>query len=369
MCSHFNYLFFFLLLCLPLFGENYSFSHLLKTCDTEQIDALNETKNFLDLSSETLFYPLEGGLTRAKLYSFEKEGKKYVLRFLALGPNQPKKMRQNEIHALKISGSLGIAPSCIFSDQHAVLMVMPFIEGKPFHKPNDFQLMQLGQMLSLLHSFSGFYPTKYTFQQRLERHYQKGVKAGIAYPTGFDQEVSAILNQVCSRPLVASHGDLNPSNILVGSKNISIIDWTNATWDDPFVNLSCICLLSNLSPEQERIFLNAYLGRKPSDAEYKTLQEEKAKVCLLTAAIWLRFSETLDDRSNPLEQRVEALDQELNSPSLKSAQDYLREGIVVDLKTAPKSEIKSFALSFYKAYLKAQVNNHFLKAGSFISSS
>lgn len=40
------------------------------------------------------------------------------------------------------------------------------------------------------------------------------------------------------------------------------------------------------------------------------------------------------------------------SSSLKSVQDYLREGIVVDLNTAPKSAVKSYALSFYKAYLK-----------------
>jgi thiamine kinase-like enzyme len=318
--------------------------------------ALQEASAILGLSDMTQFQSLDGGLTRAQIYSFEMEGKRFVLRFLALIPSHTKAMRQGEIQALKIGNRLGIAPRCVFSDQNAVLMVMPFIEGQSLRQPEDRQLLQLGEMLHALHSYSNAYPTRYTLNDRINLHYQKSIKSGIAYPTGFHQEVQKMLSRPCSRSLVPCHGDLNLSNILVDdlSGRLSIIDWTTATWEDPFADLSYFCLLSNLSPVQEEVFLGAYLGRAPSEQDYETLNEEKAKVCLLTATLWFRYSETSEEAALPLESRVSALDVELHSSTLKLAQDYLREGIVVDLNTASKSAIRSYALSFYKAYLNAQ---------------
>lgn len=336
-----------------LAGETYSYTNLLKECGPEQIQALQELSVFLGLNETTQFHSLAGGMTRAKLYTFEAEGKKLVLRFLALTPSQTKEMRQNEIHALKIGNKLGIAPGCIFSDQNAVLVVMPFIEGHALRQSEDHQLIQLGSMLKILHNYPGPYPTRYPLKDRIKLHYQKGIKSGIAYPTGFDQEVETVLNTLCLRTTVPTHGDLNLSNILVNDSSIILIDWTTATWDDPFADLSYFCLLSDLTDDQEKIFLESYFEKKLEN-EHQTLKEEKAKICLLTAVLWLRFSETEEEQSLPLALRIFALDNELHSPDLKSIQDYLREGIVVDLNTASKPAIKSYALSFYKAYLQVK---------------
>lgn len=351
-----KYLLFIILSFTSLQAQNYSYSDLLKESQLEQIKALQEANSFFRWNEATQFQSLEGGLTRAKVYSFEFEGKKYVLRFLALTPSHSKEMRQNEIQALNTGNKLGIAPGCVFSDQEAILMVMPFIQGHRLHHPDNRQLSQLGTMVRKLHNYSDSYPTRYSLNDRISLHYQKAIKAGVAYPTGFDQEVQNVLNKSSSRSLVPSHGDLNPSNILIddSSGDINIIDWTTATLEDPFFDLSFFCLLSNLSPLQEEIFLEAYFGRKPLGKEREILKEEKAKVCLLTAAIWLRFSETPEEIALPLESRIAALNGELYSPALKSIQEYLGDGNVVDMNTAPKSAVRSYALSFYKAYLETQ---------------
>ncbi len=350
-------LLFLVLTCASIQGENYSYSDLLKESHPQQIKALQEACSILNWNEGTQFHALEGGLTKAKVYSFEFEGKKYVLRFLALSPSHSKEMRQNEIHALNIGNKLGIAPGCVFSDQDALLMVMPFVQGDPLHHPTDHQLSQIGSMVRKLHNYSDSYPSRYCLKDRISQHYEKGTKAGVAYPSGFNREVQNLMSKPFLRSLVPSHGDLNPSNILVGDScdHINIIDWTTATLEDPFFDLSFFCLLSNLSPLQEEVFLEAYFGRKPSESECRILKEEKAKVCLLTAAIWFRFSETSEELALPLESRIAALDAGLCSPSLKSIQDYLGEGIVVDLNTSPKSEVKSYALSFYKGYLDGKM--------------
>jgi aminoglycoside phosphotransferase (APT) family kinase protein len=348
-------LLFIVLFCATLEGQNYSYSELLGICELEQVEALQEAKMAFGWQEDTQFQSLDGGFTRAKVYSFEHQGKKYVLRFLVLQPSHPKEMRQSEIEALKIGNKLGIAPYCVFSDREALLTVMPYISGHALHHPDDQQLSQLGKMVRTLHDYSGVYPTRYSLKDRIELQYRKAIKSGVAYPTGFDEEVQKILSNSCERALVPSHGDLNLSNILIdGFGGINIIDWTTATWEDPFADLSYFCLLSGLSPAQEEVFLKAYFGREPSAKEYQILKEEKATVCLLTATLWLRYSETLEESAMPLAVRMAALDKELNSPTLKPMQDYLRERMVVDLKTAPKAAIKSYALSFYKAYLAAQ---------------
>lgn len=339
----------------PVQAETYSYSDILNGCEADQRKALEEARDSLGFREDTPFQPLGGGLSLAQLYSFSVEGNKYVLRFLGLIASQSEVMRHNEIRALKIGHKLGLAPDCVFSDQHAVVMVMPFIEGHVLRQPDDSQLVQLGKMIRTLHDYSDPYPTRFSLRDKVSQHYRKCMKSGIALPTGLDQEIQTMLSTPCSRATVPCHGDLNPSNILVddSSKSITIVDWTTATWDDPFFDLGYFCLLANLSPAQERIFLEAYFERTPSEKEYEILRQEKANVCLLTAMVWLRYSEDEEERALPLASRVSALDAELHSSTLKSAQDYLREGVVIDFFTAPKSAIKSYALSFYKAYLDA----------------
>ena len=102
MLNYLEYLLFLVFTCASLQAENYSYSDLLKESQPEQIKALQEASSFLNWNEDTQYQSLEGGLTRAKVYSFEFEGKKYVLRFLALTPSHSKEMRQNEIHALNI---------------------------------------------------------------------------------------------------------------------------------------------------------------------------------------------------------------------------------------------------------------------------
>jgi len=343
------------LTCASLFGKTYSYIELLDHCEDEQIEALQEAKAALDFDTDIQFQPLEGGLTRAKLYTFEHDGKNYVLRLFALGANQPIEKRQNEITASKIAHKLDIAPAYLFSDSDSILMIMSFVEGLPLISPDSNQLKRLGKMLKSLHSYSGDYPNNPTFKNRLQRHFQKGTKAGIAYPTGFEQEIRAVTRKSSPRFLVPSHGDLHPSNILANENAIRIIDWTTATWDDPYNDLSYYSVLTHLSPNQEKTLLKAYFEKPQITQEYEILQQEKAKVYLLAAAIWFRFSETEEEIQMPLEPRVAALDQELYSPTLRLADDYLEKQEVVHLKTAPKPAIRSYALSFYKAYLDSRI--------------
>lgn len=342
-----------LLLSSSLFAQ--SLSDVFSSCDPLQREALKEASLALDLSETTEFSLLTGGLTRAKPYLFTHNGTPYVLRFCDLAVSHSTEIRQNETKALKVGASLKLAPPCLFTDQESVLFITPFLDGKALHNPTEEEVTTLAGLIRTLHTTDQSYPEGRTLEERIERHYEKGRMANIAYPTNFKEQMGNVFS---SQGSVPCHGDLNPSNILIGS-SIQLIDWTLACIDDPFTDLGYFCLLANLDPSQESLFLTAYLERAPTTSDLKELQKQKARTALLISTVWFRFSETIEEKKLPLPLRVAALDAELHSPSLKSASEYLQKWAIVDFNKASKAEVRSYALSFYKAYLEIS-ERHFI---------
>lgn len=289
--------------------------------------------------------PLEGGLTRAELYTYEADGERWVVRYLDTKKRLSE--RAGEIQAQRVGHSLGIAPPCTYVDEESTLIVMPFVPGHPLG-PDDLAnpavVEQLGKKIASLHRFCGDYPTRNRLVERIAIQYGKGIREGTAFPTGFGEEVERVTTKSPSRPLVPTHGDLNRSNILVTGEEVTFIDWTNATWDDPFSDLAYLSLISNMSEEQERGLLSAYFGRLPTTAELHELDEVKRRVCLLAATIWLRC---WGGKEPP--------DERLSSPSLPKAEEYLRSGTVVNPYTGSKEAVLDYGLSFYRAYLERGV--------------
>lgn len=255
----------------------------------------------------------------------------------------------DEVAAHRAAASVGIAPQIVYAEPHAEYIIMPFVEGHSLSsedlKNNEF-IASLAVAIRKMHNFSGPYPKKATtLPERIAHNYQRGLQDGSAFPSGFDRQVEKVLQQKPTT-LVPCHGDLNCNNILVNGTEISIIDWANGTLDDPFTDLSYICVTNHLTIEQETLFLFSYFGRQPTESEWQQLKEAKRKYYLIVAAIWFRFAETSQDQ-------VSLLDQKLMSPDLKDANEYLKEGTVVHIHQAPKEEVLNYALSFYKAYLNS----------------
>lgn len=316
-----------------------------------QESALKEAVDHFHLSETTSFTLLSGGLTRARPYLFTHNNQKLVLRFCDLAVSNTIEIRQNEIKALEVGASLNLAPPCLFTDTESTLFVTSFLTGKALHNPTSAELTSLGRMIRTLHETDADYPEGRTLVERLQRHHQKGLAAHTAYPTHFATHIQNITQQ--SRSLVPCHGDLNPSNILIGD-SMQLIDWTLACKDDPFSDLGYFCLLANLTPTQEIILLESYLNRAPEPADLAALNGQKATTALLISAIWFRFSENVEEKTYPRSLRIAALDAELHSPTLKSTTEYLQKWALVDFNIASKKEVRAFALSFYKTYLSFQ---------------
>lgn len=326
-----------------LIGEVLTYSELYNNCTIDQQRALHEANITLNLDS-ALFESLEGGMSNAKPYSFVWKDKRYVLRFLSVNASFEK--RASEIMAFKMGECLDLAPKNIFCDSQNRLIISAYVESIPQELP----LNTIAEMIRKLHDYEGDYPVRLTFNERLKKHYLRVLENGTALPTGFCEVIEKAIENSKPKNFVPCHGDLNVNNILM-SDRVYFIDWANATPDDPYIDLAYFSSLANLSEHDEYIFLTAYFRRSPTTLEIKTLHESKALFCLMTAIIWFQFSENGEDRKIPLDDRVNRLNEELNSPHLKSVKDYRNDNKIIHIRTSPTDEIRLFALSNYKAYL------------------
>ncbi len=156
----------------------------------------------------------------------------------------------------------------------------PQVVENRLENPSDLQLMKLGKWLHMLHGLPCVCLPKPTFKERLLELYDRGVKGGMTYSVEVDRAIEEIRHEPRVRRLVPSHGALSPAAIRVQGERMSFVPGTDFTWDDPYVDLSYFCVTAHLSSAQEKVLLEGYFTRAPTEEEWETLQQEKEKVNL-----------------------------------------------------------------------------------------
>jgi len=302
------------------------------------------------------FAPLGGGMSHSKLFVFSLENHQYVLRIIDPRGKERKETRIKEVLAQKAAASIGIAPEVIYSDPEGLIMIMRYIDGHPLTKRDlkEKKLVQnLGTTLRRLHQIRIALPTKRTQFDRADKHYRRIKEKGIALPSNFSTLYDTYIQETrgFTGNDVLCHEDLNPGNILVQNGTPFLIDWTGASYDHPYTDIGYLTLMSGMNQDQTLVLFEEYLERKPTQDELKKVKLAQARVCLLAALVWFDFSETDEEIKNRKEERIRFLDQQLNSPTLKTGHEYILEGIVVNPFSAPKEEVRKFALGFLKEYL------------------
>ncbi len=165
--------------------------------------------------------------------------------------------------------------------------------------------------------------------------YRMGLESGVAYPSVFAISMKRLIN------------------------------WP---FNNFYNDLGYLCVTTNMSPDQEKIFLEAYLGRPPEKSDLEILLNGKCNFYLSVAATCFYFSENEEDKKLPLKERVDQLDSQLRSRKLKPSEEYLREGILLTLQDTSKEDFKQIALSFYKAFLKLRTRSPYRVPVSIVDS-
>lgn len=282
------------------------------------IDPLSKVK-----PEEMVYTSLKGGGSQANLYRFELNERYYVLRLLP--PQAQRLIRMHQINLAIQAGKIGVGPEIYFVDLRMDGMVMEFIPGetsqrKDFEKPEH--LVKFAKFLQKLHQSPERFPLACSPYQRFNDFVLKGEQKKIVYPSRF-AELKVLMRELEETfrlfpiPLVPSHLDLHPLNIISTEKQFFLVDWVNGGLSDPFFDLATFTIFHDLNHSQIMTFLSSYFNRIPTQHEWNRFTVTQPIRLFVIAAALL----TLSTDTPP------SYEEALQSSKLPLMEDLVKEGL------------------------------------------
>jgi thiamine kinase-like enzyme len=220
--------------------------------------------------------PLQGGLSTATVYRVEADGKAYVLKLDAPGTNYECQLA---------AASAGVAPAVRYASEAHGICISEFITGQPlrgaFADPAE-MIKALAQTIRRMHNMPPFAKqgSMQTFVDQLIAAFRQApTLPGAQYETAFSLYTKIPWK---NQELVASHNDLNPSNVLFDGTQVHIIDWDAAFTNDRYADLAIAANSFARTPELEAVLLNTYFD---APGEY-----EKARLFLMRQTCYIVYA-------------------------------------------------------------------------------
>jgi len=223
---------------------------------------------------------------------------KIAQKFLATSPNQKFVIRfmtdpikaAREICCQRIASDNCYGPHVYVTDPKLGVIVMAYIEQAPMEE-NQFSSLRrhraLGETLSKMHKGPSFPKGEYEgfflpyIRSRIQR--LKTEKPHFQTVTLKIEEMISTLEKAISPCMEKApcHGDLTLPNLFYSGTSFTLIDYGDATQDDPFFDLGTAIIFNCFNSKQEKALLDAYFKRPISE-------KEKAKLFVAKQAALLR---------------------------------------------------------------------------------
>lgn len=195
---------------------------------------------------------LPGGLSTATVYRVEAAGNAYVLKLDAPGTNY---------ECQQAAASAGIAPAVLYASEARGICISAFITGKPvrsaFTSPVE-MVTAVAQTIRRMHNMPPFARQgnmQALITQLIAGFRKAATLPGVQYEDAFRLYAKIPWHHL---DLVASHNDLNPTNVLYDGTQVHIIDWDAAFTNDRYADLAIAANSFASSPELEAVLLSTY---------------------------------------------------------------------------------------------------------------
>lgn len=221
--------------------------------------------------SDLAVQPLSGGITNLN-YRIEIGGQAFVVRLPGRDSEHLGINRQHE-HACSVAAcASGVAPEVIaFLDDVGVL-VTRFATGKAVTEDEmrgPEMLRRVAHALRRFHEGPEFPGTFWPFQV-VRDYLATSAPRGAPLPEQFDWMLAEADRMEAAMGLPTMlrpcHNDLLLANFIDDGERLWIIDWEYAAMGDPSFDLGNFAVHHQLTDAQERVLLEAYLGRATPQA-------------------------------------------------------------------------------------------------------
>lgn len=233
-----------------------------------------------------LMEPVGGGLSGAGVWRLEVAASSYLLKIERPADGFRDPVRQYA--CLRIAADAGVAPPLLYADAESGVSISAFLPVRPLSEhPGGRQGMiaEVAELTRRLHGAAAF-PSLIGFfdgvAQLVSGLQALGVAgpADIAEPLARLAEVEQAWAAAPAEPLVCSHNDLNPRNVLFDGERVWLIDWEAAFLNDRWVDVAVLANYFAADEAEITLLLERYLGRTP-DALARARLDLMRQVCRL----------------------------------------------------------------------------------------
>jgi len=186
----------------------------------------------------------------------------YVLRI-------PKKNKEkfisykNEKNNYKVIEPLKLSEKVLYLDEVNGFKLTKFIHNTHFYSEINEEVMNMvSKMLKKLHGSGIKVPYGYMMFNRLTS-YKKNIDEKYYISEDYEKKVIKDVQKIFPKEeLTFCHNDLVGGNLLFRYNSSFIIDWENASMNNPLFDLASFISENNLTSNQEDYFLKRYFGYK-----------------------------------------------------------------------------------------------------------
>lgn len=245
-------------------------------CSMKKIEFPVEEKSRIDFAVQQSFgishwkfvSVLNNGLSGASVYKINIKNRPYVIK---LDDISDKMFDLNRVYVILEKAALrDIAPPVYFTDTKQGVVLMKYIDAKPFPEVTPDSARQLASFFRQLHDAPSFSTWKSNFE-KLDYLYQQ-------LPTDYQQ--SSLVQQGISKAAYLKihlsdpadirpcHCDVHANNLLFDGRKYYLIDWQLATLENFYFDLAGAVGSFNFYDEVlYQLLLKKYFGREPDHDE------------------------------------------------------------------------------------------------------
>jgi aminoglycoside phosphotransferase (APT) family kinase protein len=214
---------------------------------------------------DTTIVRIRAGLSGAGVYRVQAGPQVFVLKVSA--PSEPLAAFQRVLALQRFAADAGIAPAIVHVDEARRAILTAFIVDRSLPRlyldpPTRASALDLlGRTLRRVHELPvPEAPTKSPAEFLSELW--SGLSAGPLPPFVRDA-IGRVRDEpppASPRPLVLSHNDVNPTNLVFDGERLFLLDWDTAGQNDPFYDLATISVFLCMDADDCRALLAAHDG-------------------------------------------------------------------------------------------------------------
>jgi aminoglycoside phosphotransferase (APT) family kinase protein len=277
------------------------------------------------------------GLSGAGVYRVEAEGRSFVLK--VAGTTDPVSTWRRRCQTQTQAAQAGLAPAIVHVDESRRAVLSEFVVDRSFPmyygdpRTRDSAIAQLGGMLRRLHAL----PLPPDAETKLPRDVLSGIWSGLSAsqwpsPAFAAEAVQRVLSEVppaSDCPLVLSHNDVNPTNLVYDGEGLLLLDWDTAGPNDPLYDPAAISVFLRMDESGCRGLLSAYEGRTLSSLPERFAYQRRL-VAALCGALFLHLARHAGHPGAGAEENQES------TPALGDVYQQLRSGALSMASAAGK---------------------------------